>query len=216
MRRRCRSRWDCFPVYSRELVRRCGLRLGRVGKGAPLGRPRFRKDGRPTGYRCGVSPRGGCPKRALREPAGARCRRTAQPARAPAHPAPRRAPIEPGADGRMRILLFSSYGMLAFLASKRLLLSGEFSFGVVALLLAAGLAFPAAAFGAALGERPPLAAGFAFLAVAFGGALGGAASACCGPCLSCCHVRSCAWGAASACCGLCLSGCRVRSCAWRG
>ena len=36
--------------------------------------------------------------------------------------------------------------MLAFLASKRLLLSGELSFGVVALLLAAGLAFPAAAF----------------------------------------------------------------------
>lgn len=30
----------------------------------------------------------------------------------------------------MRILLFSSYGMLAFLASKRLLLSGELLFGV--------------------------------------------------------------------------------------
>ena len=141
MRRRCRSRGDCFPVCSRELVRRCGLWLGRGGKGVPLGRPRFRKDGRPTGYRCGVSPRGGRPKRALREPAGARCRRMAQPARAPAHPAPRRAPIEPGTDGRMRILLFSSYGMLAFLASKRLLLSGELLFGGVAPRLAAGLAF---------------------------------------------------------------------------
>ena len=107
----------------------------------PLGRLRFRNGGRPTGYRYGVSPRGGRPKRALREPAGARCRRMAQPARAPAHPAPRRAPIEPGADGRMRILLFSSYGMLAFLASKRLLLSGGLSFGGVAPLLAAGLAF---------------------------------------------------------------------------
>lgn len=122
-----------------------------MGKGGPLGRPRFRNGGRPTGYRCGVSPRGGRPKRALREPAGARCRRMAQPARAPAHPAPRRAPIEPGTDERMRILLFSSYGMLAFLASKRLLLSGELLFGVSHHGLLRALHFTAATFGAVLG-----------------------------------------------------------------
>ncbi len=40
-------------------------------------------------------------------------------------------------------------------------------------LLAAGFAFPAAAFGAALGGWPLLAAGFAFPAAAFGAALGG-------------------------------------------
>jgi hypothetical protein len=63
--------------------------------------------------------------------------------------------------------------MLAFLASKRLLLSGELSFGGVAPRLAAGLAFSAATFGAGLGGRPPLATGFAFPAAAFGAALWG-------------------------------------------
>ena len=43
--------------------------------------------------------------------------------------------------------------MLAFLASKRLLLSGELLFGGVAPRLAAGLAFSAATFGAGLGSQ---------------------------------------------------------------